>query len=116
MTQQQYIIRRKLNIIELAEQLGNISEACRKLGVSRQHYYDIKAALEEEGIGGLLEKARNKARINNRVAPEIEEPVWSMMNFSAGFIHGEEVFHNNVVLGLSGRMPLLRLDVRLARL
>ena len=26
MTQQQYIIRRKLNIIELAEQLGNISE------------------------------------------------------------------------------------------
>ncbi len=36
MTQQQYIIRRKLNIFELAEQLGNISEACRKPGVSRQ--------------------------------------------------------------------------------
>lgn len=47
--QQQYIIRRKLNIIKLAEQLGNISEACRKLGVSRQHYYDIKKALEEGG-------------------------------------------------------------------
>ncbi|HHN64268.1 MAG TPA: helix-turn-helix domain-containing protein, partial [Nitrospirae bacterium] len=75
MTQQQYIIRRKLNIIELAEQLGNISEACRKLGVSRQHYYDIKKALEEEGIEGLLEKARNKPRIANRVAPEIEERV-----------------------------------------
>jgi len=75
MTQQQYIIRRKLNILELAEQLGNISEACRKLGVSRQHYYDIKKALEEEGIEGLLEKARNKPRIANRVVPEIEERV-----------------------------------------
>jgi transposase InsO family protein len=31
--------------------------------------------LEEEGIEGLLEKARNKPRIANRVAPEIEEKV-----------------------------------------
>jgi len=77
MTQQQYIINRKLNIVELSEQLGNISEACRRLGVSRRHYYDIKKALEEEGISGLLEKARNKPRIGNRVAPEIEERVLS---------------------------------------
>jgi len=41
MTQDQYVIRRKLNILELGETLGNISEACRKLGVSRQHHYDI---------------------------------------------------------------------------
>ncbi len=94
MTQQQYIIRRKLNIIELAEQLGNISEACRKLGVSRQHYYDIKAALEEEGIGGLLEKARNKARINNRVAPEIEERV---LSYSLEFpTHGQARVSNEL--------------------
>ena len=31
MTQDQYVIRRKLNILELGETLGNISEACRKL-------------------------------------------------------------------------------------
>jgi len=77
MTQQQYIINRKLNIFELSEQLGNISEACRRLGVSRSHYYDIKTALQEEGVSGLLEKARNKPRIGNRVAPEIEEKVLS---------------------------------------
>ncbi|RLG44075.1 MAG: IS481 family transposase [Thermoproteota archaeon] len=77
MTQQQYIIRRKLNIVQLSEQLGNISEACRRLGVSRQHYYDIKSALETEGIEGLLEKARNRPRFKNRVAPEIEERVLS---------------------------------------
>ena len=54
MTKDQYIIQRKVNIIELGATLGNISDACRKLGVSRQHYYDIKQAIEEDGIEGLL--------------------------------------------------------------
>ena len=38
MTQQQYIIHRKLNIIDLASQLGNISDACRKLVESRHRF------------------------------------------------------------------------------
>jgi transposase InsO family protein len=75
MTQRQYIINRKLNILELGKTLGNISEACRRLGVSRQHYYDIKEAIQEEGIEGLLEKSRKSARIGNRVPPEIEQKV-----------------------------------------
>jgi len=75
MTQDQYIIRRKLNILELGQTLGNISEACRKLGVSRQHHYDIKSALEEEGLEGLLEKSRKSPRLANRVAPEVEQRV-----------------------------------------
>jgi ACT domain-containing protein len=58
MTHQQYIINRKLNIMELGQTLGNISDACRKLGVSRQHYYDIKQAIKEDGLEGLLEKSR----------------------------------------------------------
>lgn len=87
MTQQQYIIRRKTNLMELGSQLGSISEACRKLGVSRQHFYDIKKALEEEGIDGLLEKARNKPRIGNRVNPEIEGAV---LKYSLEFpTHGQ---------------------------
>ncbi len=43
-------INRKVNIVELAQSLGNISEACRNLGVSGSHYYDIKSAITEEGI------------------------------------------------------------------
>ncbi len=75
MTQRQYIINRKLNILDLGRTLGNISEACRKLGVSRRHYYDIKTAIEEDGLEGLLEKSRRSPRIGNRVAPEIEQKV-----------------------------------------
>jgi transposase InsO family protein len=87
MTQQQYIISRKLNILELGQVLGNISEACRKLGVSRQHYYDIKQAIEEDGLEGLLEKSRRVPRIGNRVAPEIEQ---KLLEYSLEFpTHGQ---------------------------
>ncbi len=75
MTQKQYIINRKLNIVELSEQLGNISQACRNLGVSRQHYYDIKGAIEEDGLEGLLEKSKNKPRIGNRISLDIENRI-----------------------------------------
>jgi hypothetical protein len=54
MTLNQYIIQRKLSLLELGTTLGNISDACRKMGASRQHYYDIKATLEEEGLEGLI--------------------------------------------------------------
>lgn len=75
MTQAQYIISRKMNIVELAEKLGNISDACRNLGVSRQHYYDIKTAIQEDGLEGLLEKSRRAPRIGNRVSPETERMI-----------------------------------------
>ncbi len=87
MTQSQYIINRKLNILELGQTLGNISEACRKLGISRQHYYDIKQAIDEEGLEGLLEKSRRMPRIGNRVALEIEQKV---LDYSLQFpTHGQ---------------------------
>lgn len=75
MTQQQYVIRRKMNILELGEKLQNVSLACKNLGVSRQHFYDIKKAIEEDGIEGLLEKSRRTPRIRNRVPQEIEDKV-----------------------------------------
>ena len=75
MTQAQYIIGRKVNILELGEKLGNISEACRKLGVSRQHFYDIKSTLEEEGIEGLIQKSNQNPRLKNRMGEAIEKRI-----------------------------------------
>ena len=69
MTQQQYIISRKVNIVELANTLGNISEACRNLGVSRQHYYDIKSAIKEDGINGLTRKIEKIPTISKSNQP-----------------------------------------------
>jgi len=78
MTTQEKLIRNKLSLLDLAEYLKNVSEACKINGVSRQHFYDIKKAYEEEGIEGLREKSRRKPCMKNRVAPEIEEAVIRM--------------------------------------
>ena len=53
MTTQDKIVKGKLSILELAEYLKNVSQACRISWVSRQHFYDIKKAYEEHGLEGL---------------------------------------------------------------
>lgn len=78
MTTQEKLIRKKQSLIELAEYLQNVSQACKINGVSRQHFYDIKKAYEEHGLEGLREKSRRKPCIKNRVAPEVEEAVINM--------------------------------------
>jgi transposase InsO family protein len=75
MTTQEKLVKRKLSILELAEYLKNVSQACKINGISRQHFYDIKKAYEEDGLEGLKEKTRRKPCLKNRVAPEIEEAV-----------------------------------------
>lgn len=94
MNQSQYIINRKLNILELSETLGSISAACRNLGVSRQHYYDIKQAIQEDGLEGLLEKSRKSPRIGNRISPDIEK---SILDYSLLFpTHGQVRISNEL--------------------
>ena len=78
MTTQEKLVNRKLSLLELAEFLKNVSQACKINGVSRQHFYDIKKAYDEHGIEGLKEKTRRKPCIKNRVAPEVEQAVVNM--------------------------------------
>jgi len=73
MTTQEKLIKNKLSLLQLAEYLQNVSEACKVNGVSRQHFYNIKNAYEENGLEVLREKNRRKPCMKNRVAPEIEE-------------------------------------------
>lgn len=87
MTTQQYLINRKLNMLDLANTLGNISEACRKLGVTRQHYYDVKDVVQEYGVDGLIEKSKQKPNPKNRIPVEFEEKV---LTYSIEFpTHGQ---------------------------
>ena len=72
MTTQDKLINRKLSLLELAEYLQNVSQACKINGVSRQHFYDIKKIYDEQGMKGLKEKTRRKDCLKNRVSPEVE--------------------------------------------
>jgi len=60
MTTQEKLIRKKLSLLELAEFLTNVSQACRINGCSRHHFYDVKQAYEEHGLEGLKEQSRRK--------------------------------------------------------
>jgi AraC-like DNA-binding protein len=41
--------RRKLNLLELANDLNNVSEACRRIGYSRDQFYEIRKNFQAFG-------------------------------------------------------------------
>ncbi|MBI4835431.1 MAG: helix-turn-helix domain containing protein [Planctomycetes bacterium] len=50
--------QKRLELIRLAEKSGNVSEACRKFGVSRTYYYRWKRRYDQYGIEGLVDLSR----------------------------------------------------------
>jgi transposase InsO family protein len=74
-TTQEKLIRPKLKLLELADYLGNVSEACRCMGYSRDTFYRLQKRYEEAGLEGLREISRRKPNRKNRVPEEVEEAV-----------------------------------------
>ena len=72
------IIKNKVGLLNLAEELGNISRACKVMGFSRDTFYRYQKAVEEGGVNSLLARSKRVPNIKNRTAPEIEEAILKM--------------------------------------
>jgi len=61
------IIKHKVGLLNLAEELGNVSKACRIMGLSRDTFYRYKDAVDEGGVAALIDQGRRKPNLKNRV-------------------------------------------------
>jgi hypothetical protein len=75
MTKEQKIIRAKVGLLGLAKQLGNVSQACKMLGYSRNSFFRFKEPYDKGGDLALAEMSRRKPILANRTPLEIEAQI-----------------------------------------
>ena len=69
------VIKHKVGLLNLAEELGNVSKACKMMGLSRDTFYRYKAASDEGGVEALFDRNRRSPNLKNRVDPLVEAAV-----------------------------------------
>lgn len=69
------IIKHKAGLLNLAEELGNVSKACKVMGVSRDTFYRYQELVETGGFENLINKSRRVPNEKNRVDEATERAV-----------------------------------------
>ena len=86
------VAQHKLSVLELAQSLGNVTEACRQRGVSRTQFYEYKRRFQTHGIEGLKDLppihkthpfTTPPETVKRILALSLEHPGWGCIKLSS---------------------------------
>jgi len=69
------IIKHKAGLLNLAEELGNVSKACKIMGFSRDTFYRYQELAQDGGVEALIDRSKRKPNVKNRVDEAVEKAV-----------------------------------------
>lgn len=112
------VIKHKAGLLNLAEELSNVSKACKIMGVSRDTFYRYRELVAEGGVDAQINRSRRAPNLKNRTDEATEQAV---VDYAVAFpTHGQhrasnelrkqEVLSPTVVSVLSGYSITLRIS------
>ena len=101
MSTREKLIKARLGLLAMAQELDNVRLACKRAGISRSHFYEIKEAYEKYGAEGLAPQPRRRPRMPNQVPPELEQRILEMT----------EQFPTYSYVRISGQLRLIGVGV-----
>ena len=89
MTEDDVLFGQRRRLFTLAEELGNVAEACRLMGFHRSTYYALRRKVDRFGLEALRVRERRRPRMPNQIGPHLEQRI------IAGPVTVEELFPPN---------------------
>jgi transposase InsO family protein len=125
------LARKRLSVLQLAESLGNVSEACRRGGLDRTSFYEWRRRFQTHGLEGLkdlppVHKSHPQTTppevVERLLALSMEHPTWGcnrlsdMLRLEGPYVSGPTVQSILSKHGVGSRYErLLRLEERAAQ-
>lgn len=69
------VIKHKTGLLNLAEELSNVSRACKIMDVSRDTFYRYRELADEGGVDALINRSRRAPNLKNRTDEATEQAV-----------------------------------------
>ncbi|WP_416000494.1 IS481 family transposase [Citrobacter portucalensis] len=88
------VIKHKAGLLNLAEELSNVSKACKIMGVSRDTFYRYRELADEGGVDALINRSRRAPNLKNRTDDATERAV---VDYAVAFpAHGQHRTSNEL--------------------